>query len=160
MGVGFINVYQDPMMDKGKGEVCFHDVDPLDVYVDPNSRHRFFDDAENIIISKLFTKDQAKKVWPMYSKAIDNASDEGGNRVDWNAPDTGREDDGQVQFPEDVGRLDNQNYIRGYERYYKVDVTEYRTFEKFSGKEELLSEDDYLEYSDSCLLYTSDAADE
>jgi len=148
MGVGFLNVYQDPMMDKGKGEVCFHDVDPLDVYVDPNSRHRFFDDAENIIISKLFTKEQAKKVWPMYSKAIDNAADNSGNRIDWNAPDTGREDNGEVQFPEDVGRLDNQNYIRGYERYYKVDVTEYRTFEKFSGKEELLSEDDYLNYSD------------
>ena len=44
------------MMDNGKGEVCFKDIDPLDVYVDPNSRHRLFDDAENIIISKLFTK--------------------------------------------------------------------------------------------------------
>ncbi len=147
MGVGYINVYQDPMMDMGKGEVCFHDVDPLDVYVDPNSRHRFFDDAENIIISKLFTKEQAKKVWPMYAKAIDNAADESGSRVDWNAPDTGREDDGEVQFPEDVGRLNNQNYIRGYERYYKVDVMEYRTFEKFSGKEELLSEEDFEQYS-------------
>ena len=147
MGVGYINVYQDPMMDMGKGEVCFHDVDPLDVYVDPNSRHRFFDDAENVIISKLFTKEQAKKLWPLYSKAIDNAADNSGSRVDWNAPDTGREDDGEVQFPEDVGRLDNQNYIRGYERYYKTDVTEYRTFEKFSKKEELLSEDEYKEYS-------------
>jgi len=147
MGVGYLQVYQDPMMDMGKGEVCFHDVDPLDVYVDPNSRHRFFDDAENIIVSKLFTKEQAKKLWPLYSKAIDNASDASGNRVDWNAPETGREDDGEVQFPEDVGRLDNQNYIRGYERYYKVDVTEYRTFEKFSRKEELLSEDEYKEYA-------------
>jgi hypothetical protein len=124
------------------------DVDPLDVYVDPNSRHRFFDDAENIIVSKLFTKEQAKKVWPMYSKAIDNASDESGSRIDWNAPDTGREDDGEVQFPEDVGRLNNQDYIRGYERYYKVDVMEYRTFDKFSGKEELLSEEDFQSYSE------------
>ena len=65
MGVGYLHVYQDPMMDMGKGEVCFHDVDPLDVYVDPNSRSRFFDDAENIIISKLFTKEQAIKLWPM-----------------------------------------------------------------------------------------------
>ena len=66
MGMGFINVYQDPMMDMGKGEVCFHDVDPLDVYVDPNSRSRFFDDAENIIISRFFTRDQAKKIYPIY----------------------------------------------------------------------------------------------
>ena len=80
MGVGYLHVYQDPMMDMGKGEVCFHDVDPLDVYVDPNSRHKLFDDAENIIISKLFTKDQAKKMWPMYSKAIENAADNSGSR--------------------------------------------------------------------------------
>tara|TARA_R110002020_G_scaffold90061_6_gene219576 strand:- start:1916 stop:4141 length:2226 start_codon:yes stop_codon:yes gene_type:complete len=146
MGLGYLQVYQDPTKDMGKGEVCFHDVDPLDVYVDPNSRHRFFDDAENIIVSKLFTKDQAKKLWPMYSKAIENAADESGSRIDWNAPATEREDDGEVTFPEDVGRLNNQDYIRGYERYYMVDVTEYRTFERFSKKEELLSTDEYKEY--------------
>ena len=147
MGVGYILVYQDPMKDMGKGEVCFHDVDPLDVYVDPNSRHRLFDDAENIIVSKLFTKEQAKKAWPKYEKAIENAQSDSGNRVDFNAPDTGRVDDGEVTFPEDVGRVNNQDYIRGYERYYMVDVTEYRTFEQFSKKEELLSEDDYKNYA-------------
>jgi hypothetical protein len=146
MGMGYLHVYQDPMMDMGKGEVCFHDVDPLDVYVDPNSRHKLFDDAENIIISKLFTKEQAKQMWPMYSKAIDNAQDDSGSRVDFNAPSTGRADDGEVTFPEDVGRVNEQEYVRGYERYYKVDVTEFRTFEKFSGKEELLPEDDYEQY--------------
>jgi len=147
MGVGYMQVYQDPTMDMGKGEVCFKDIDPLDVYVDPNSRHKLFDDAENVIISKLFTKDQAKNLWPMYSKAIENAADNSGTRFDFNAPATVREDDGEVQFPEDVGRVNNQDYIRGYERYYKVDVTEFRTFEKFSGKEELLSEEDYEKYT-------------
>ena len=146
MGVGYIQVYQDPMKDNGKGEVCFHDVDPLDVYVDPNSRHKFFDDAENIIVSKLFTKDQAKKMYPMYKTAIDNAADNSGTRFDFNAPATVREDDGETQFPEDVGRLDNQNYIRGYERYSMVDVKEIRTFEKFSGGEEVFSEEDYENY--------------
>jgi hypothetical protein len=145
MGIGFIHVYQDPMMDMGKGEVCFHDIDPLDVYVDPNARSRYFDDAENIIISRLFTKDQAKKLWPMYEEKIENAG-AGNWSNDWNAPATQREDDGEVTFPEDVGRLDNQDYIRGYERYYKVDVTEYRIFEKFSGTEDLLDEKAYAEY--------------
>ena len=128
MGVGYILVYQDPSRDMGKGEVCMHDVDPLDVYIDPNSRHKLFDDAENIIISKLFTKEQAKKMYPMYSKKIDNAQSDSGNKVDFNAPWTEREDDGEVTFPEDVGRVNNQEYVRGYERYYKVDVDEYRTF--------------------------------
>ena len=66
MGLGYIHVYQDPMMDMGKGEVCIHDIDPLDVYVDPNSRDKFFEDAENIIVSRLFTKDQAAGLYPMY----------------------------------------------------------------------------------------------
>lgn len=38
-GLGAALVYVDPMMDMGKGEVCIHDVDPLDIYIDPNSRH-------------------------------------------------------------------------------------------------------------------------
>mgnify|MGYP003131910770 CR=1 FL=1 len=148
MGLGFLHIYQDPMMDMGKGEVCFHDVDPLDVYVDPNSRSRYFDDAENIIISKLFTKEQAKKLWPMYKEKIDNAANRtSGN--DWNAPATDREDSGEVQFPEDVGRLNNKDYIRGYERYYKVDVQEVRTFETWSGKEELLNKEEFAKYGET-----------
>ncbi len=148
MGVGYIHVYQDPTMDMGKGEVCFHDVDPLDVYVDPNSRSRFLDDAENIIISKLFTKAQAKKLWPMYKEKIENSTTKGafGKSTDWNTPVTNREDDGEIQFPEDVGRVNEQDYIRGYERYSKIDVKEFRVFEKFSGKEDLLTEDKFKEY--------------
>jgi len=148
MGVGYMQIYQDPMMDMGKGEVCMHDVDPLDVYVDPNSRHKLFDDAENVIISKLFTKEQAKKLWPMYKEKIENATSKGayGNAQDWNAPGTGREDDGEVQFPEDVGRVNNQEYIRGYERYYKIHTKEFRIFEKFSGKEDLIKQDEIQKY--------------
>ena len=143
MGVGYMQVYQDPMKDMGKGEVCLHDIDPLDVYVDPNSQHKFFDDAENIIISRLFTKDQAKKLYPMYKKDIDSSNSE----QDWNAPHTGRNFDGTVHFPEDVGTLDNTNYVRGYERYYKKHVPEFRVFESFSGKEDVLNDKDYEEYT-------------
>jgi len=143
MGIGYINVYQDPMMDMGKGEVCMHDIDPLDVYVDPNSRNRFFDDAENIIVSRLFSREQAKKLYPKYKKQIDNASSE----QDFNAPETGRDNKSEVFFPEDVGLLHEQSeYVRGYERYYKLEVPRMRVFEKFSGKEDLLKEDEFNQY--------------
>ena len=141
-GLGYIHVYQDPMMDMGKGEVCMHDLDPLDVYVDPNSQHRFFDDAENIIVSRLFTKEQAKKLYPMYKSDIEDANSD----QDWNAPFTDRNFDGSVHFPEDVGTLDNTNYVRGYERYYKKHIPEYRIFEKFSKKENVLNEEKFLKY--------------
>jgi len=143
MGIGYMQVYQDPMMDMGKGEVCIHDLDPLDVYVDPNSQHRFFDDAENIIVSRLFTKEQAKKLYPMFKKDIEETNSE----QDWNAPETGRHFDGTVHFPEDVGTLDNTNYVRGYERYYKKHIPEFRVFEQWSGKEDVLNEEKFEKYS-------------
>ena len=143
MGLGFINVYQDPMMDMGKGEVCMHDIDPLDVYVDPNSRNKFFDDAENIIVSRLFSREQAKKLYPKYKKEIDDADSE----QDFNAPETGRDNKSEVFFPEDVGLLHEQSeYVRGYERYYKLEVPRMRVFENFSGKEDLLKEEEFSQY--------------
>ena len=143
MGIGYINVYQDPMMDMGKGEVCMHDIDPLDVYVDPNSRNKFFDDAENIIVSRLFSRDQAKKLYPKYKKEIEDANSE----QDFNMPETGRDNEGQVFFPEDVGLLHEQSeYVRGYERYYKLEVPKMRIYEKFSGKESLMEEKEFRQY--------------
>tara|TARA_R110002012_G_scaffold58446_2_gene151690 strand:- start:1995 stop:4178 length:2184 start_codon:yes stop_codon:yes gene_type:complete len=148
-GMGAALVYVDPMMDMGKGEVCIHDVDPLDIYIDPNSRHPFADDAENIIISRLYTKDQAKALYPMYEKAIKNASTES-HQTD--RPSTGREDDGEISFPEEPGTQtisnfgDSDEYIRGYERYYPLMIDYYRVFESFSGDEDLLDEKEYAQY--------------
>ncbi len=143
MGVGYINVYQDPMMDMGKGEVCIHDVDPMDVYVDPNCRSKFLDDAENIIVSRMFTKEQAVKMYPMYEKAIKNANSD----QRWDEVNTGRADnDFAATFPEDVKEVTDQEYIRGYERYFKIMVDRYRVYEAFSQKEDLLDEDKFQLY--------------
>tara|TARA_R100000700_G_C3176515_1_gene151496 strand:- start:998 stop:3214 length:2217 start_codon:yes stop_codon:yes gene_type:complete len=148
-GIGYMHVYQDPMKDMGKGEVCINSIDPLDVYVDPNSRNRFFDDAENIIVSRLFTRDQAMALYPMYQKAIENAeSDEYSDK-----PETGLyKDENAPIFPEDTQTktkstfAENDEYIRGYEWYNKVVVNRYRIFEQFSGVEDLLEEEQYGEY--------------
>ena len=100
-GPGYVMCYHDPGADDGKGEVKITDIDPMDVFVDPNARHRFFDDAENIIISRQFTKEQAMKLYPMYAKKIKNAG--GGYNDD--RPVTQRTDSGEVHFPEDVGMV-------------------------------------------------------
>jgi hypothetical protein len=145
MGLGYIHVYQDPMMDMGKGEVCIHDIDPLDVYVDPNSRDKFFEDAENIIISRLFTKAQAENLYPMYSKAIRNANNNTAD-FDHDRPETGQANDLSAHFPEDVGRTVDTEYLRGYERYYKTMVDRFRIYETFSKKEHLLNEEEFEQY--------------
>ena len=148
-GLGAALVYIDPQKDMGKGEVCIHDVDPLDIYIDPNSRSPHGDDAENIIISRLYTKDQAKALYPMYEKAIGNATTE---NFLTDRPSTGREDNGETTWPEtsetqtiaNFGESDE--YIRGYERYYPLMIDYYRVFETMTGDEDLLNEKEYTEY--------------
>ena len=143
MGVGYINVYQDPLMDMGKGEVCIHNIDPMDVYIDPNSRNKFLDDAENIIVSRMFTRAQALKMYPMYKDAIETAA----STQRWDEVDTGRSTDGlAATFPEDVNTVQEQDYIRGYERYYKLRVPKFRVYELFSRAEHLLDESEMQQY--------------
>jgi hypothetical protein len=139
-GLGYIQAYQDPEADDGKGEVKFKDLDPFDVYVDPNSRDRLFDDAESIIVSRLFTKAQARAMYPSYENKIKNA----GGAYDDNRPVTDRTSDTDIQFPEDVGQMPEKEYVRGYERYYKMNLEKYRVYEQFSGKEKLLNEEEFL----------------
>ena len=148
-GLGCALAYIDPMMDMGKGEVCIHDIDPLDVYIDPNSRSPHGDDAANVIISRLYTKDQAKALYPMYKKAIGNATTE---NFLTDRPSTGREDDGETTWPETpevqtiVNFGDSDEYIRGYERYFPLMIDYYRVFESMTGDEDLLDEDEYKKY--------------
>ena len=147
-GMGVMMVYQDPLRDNGKGEVVIRDVDPLDVYIDPNSRDRFADDAENIIISRMFTKKQAEKIYPMYDAKIKNAtSDRSSDR-----PSTGREHDGKAIFPEDIETMTDSalgksdEYVRGYERYYKEMVSRYRIHESFTGREAVMDDEEFQAY--------------
>jgi len=94
MGMGCMMVYIDPLKDYGRGEVCIRDVDPLDVYIDPNSRDRLADDSENIIVSRLFTKKQAMSMYPMYEDAIKNAQSD----LHTDRPSTSRVDDKGIVF--------------------------------------------------------------
>ena len=149
-GLGALLVYQDPLMDNGKGEVVVKDIDPLDIYIDPNSRDRFGDDAENIIISRMYTRNQAKKLYPMYADAIQAAeSDQYTDR-----PVTSRTDNNELVFPEDtetqtqaVAWGENDEYVRGYERYTKTRLNFFRVYESWNGKEHLLEEG--AEYEES-----------
>ncbi len=149
MGMGCMQVYQDPLGDMGKGEVKIKDIDPLDVYIDPNARDRMCDDAENIIISRLYTKEQAMKMYPEYEKKIRNANSD----VLTDKPITGREDDGEIKFPEDVatktdvvGYGDSSEYVRGYERYKQYYKDMYRVYQKWDGGEDLLDDVQFEEY--------------
>lgn len=148
MGMGAMMVYIDPLKDYGRGEVCVRDIDPLDVYIDPNSRDRLIDDAENVIISRLFTKEQATQMYPMYEEAISNASSD----MYTDRPVTTRADNNGIIFPEDTETKTehtwgkDSEYIRGYERYYKIWVKRYHIKNTIDGTEKILLEEDIDEY--------------
>ena len=141
-GMGFIQIYQDPQADDGKGEVMFKDIDPMDVYVDPNSRDRYFDDAENIIVSRLFTKDQLESLYPQYKNAIQAASGE----YETDQIVTGNKDNTGITFPGEVDTFEENTYIRGYERYTKITENMYRIFQKYDKKEFRLNEKEFEQY--------------
>ena len=148
MGMGAMMVYIDPLKDFGRGEVCIRDVDPLDVYIDPNSRDRLADDAENIIVSRMFTKEQAMSMYPMYKDAIKNSTTD----LHTDRPSTSRVDDKGIIFPEDTQTKtdmswgENNEYVRGYERYYKIWVKRFHIKNKIDGTEEVLLEEDMPEW--------------
>lgn len=141
-GLGYILVYQNPQADAGKGEVMIKDIDPFDVYVDPNARDPFFSDAENIIISRTFTKAQAKEMHPQYKKAIEAAT--GSYESDQIITD--RVDNTALSFPGEIDTMEEDDYIRGFERYYKVMELAYRIHESFSGKEYRFDDEEFQRY--------------
>jgi len=148
MGMGCMMVYIDPLKDYGRGEVCIRDVDPLDVYIDPNSRDRLADDSENIIVSRLFTKKQAMSMYPMYEDAIKNAQSD----LHTDRPSTSRVDDKGIVFPEDTATKtdvswgEHDEYVRGYERYFKIWVKRFHIKNNLDGSEEVLLEEDMPDF--------------
>lgn len=50
--------------DMGKGEVEITDLDPQEVYPDPNSTDPLWDDAAHILVKRNFTKEQVGQMWP------------------------------------------------------------------------------------------------
>jgi hypothetical protein len=143
-GMGAAYVYVDQTKDMGKGEVCFTDIDPMTVYIDPASRSRFADDAENILISKLVTRDQLEKRYPLLANKINKL--DGSYHTDMPATDIASLG---IVFPEDDTILSadtKDRYVREYIRFKKEFRSFYRVYDKETGAEDLLNEDDFKEY--------------
>tara|TARA_Y100000593_G_scaffold83824_1_gene158303 strand:- start:17164 stop:19467 length:2304 start_codon:yes stop_codon:yes gene_type:complete len=72
--LGYLKVGIDPNSDNGMGDVSIDNIEPFDVYPDPQSRDVCFRDAAYIMIHKTITKAQAKILLPQHSSKIDKAS--------------------------------------------------------------------------------------
>lgn len=73
-GKGVIHIHVDSNADRGNGEVLFDDIEPEELFVDPESTDIFSRDAKYMIVGKNFGKDFLKQQLPQYADKIENAS--------------------------------------------------------------------------------------
>jgi len=142
-GMGCFLVYQDPMADLGKGEVCLKSINPLDVYIDPNAKDPYARDAAHILVVKTLTDEQAERVYPDYMDIIMDSELEVDTRD--NRPSTDlAATEGQQFYGDDENRYhDKRRYT---ERYSKTLMVYQNVYEPFSNKEYLFNANEYNQY--------------
>jgi len=142
-GLGILLAYIDPFADGGRGEVKFKAIDPMHIYVDPNSQDEFCSDASDIIISRTYTKGQLSRIYPAYQKAIETATGTLYSETAAVANDT----DNLIVFAgAETSANHDGDYVRGYERYTKIWLDMIRVYEQWSKAEYVFTEEKFIEY--------------
>ena len=143
-GMGALMVYQDPDADMGKGEVKLKAVNPLDLYIDPNSKDKFCRDAAHIIYASYMTDEAATQMYPEFEDIIKDSAEEPEASDDYPITNLAKTVD-QV-FPGDVE--DRAHTVRRYlERYTREVYPYYNVYEPFSEREFLYDYDEFEVYN-------------
>ena len=151
-GLGYFYCYLDKDGDYGRGEVKFTYVDPFRVYVDPNSRSRYFDDASGMIVSSILTKQQLIDLYPQLSQPIDEKSEK--LLIDEIDSISGEED-----YPDATNATTMQSFTpdntkdkdygvdkyRLLEYYRKVRVPFYRVVDTRTGDERIMTQEQFAQ---------------
>jgi hypothetical protein len=141
-GMGVMQVYQDPQADLGKGEVCIKALNPLDVYIDPNSKDVYARDAAHILVCKYMTDEYAELVYPEYMDIIEQSNPDD-NQDDYPVTDLAATE-GQMFSGTDETRMHTKR--RYTERYTRTTAYYYNVYEPFSQREFLFDVDEFEQY--------------
>ena len=155
-GLGYLYSYVDPESDFGRGDVKFTYVNPFRVYASPNTRNRWFDDAESIILSTILTGEQVVNLYPELGEQENPETGEMQvgiiqdleTYLEEDYPDAMNANNKKIFTPSEVKDLDyyeRQKY-QILERFYKVKVNFYRIIDMQNGEEVILSEPEYAEF--------------
>tara|TARA_R100000700_G_scaffold39634_1_gene52908 strand:+ start:1208 stop:3226 length:2019 start_codon:yes stop_codon:yes gene_type:complete len=155
-GLGYLYAYVDAESDFGRGDVKFTYVNPFRVYASPNTRNRWFDDAESIILSTILTGEQVVNLYPELGEQEDPETGEMQTGIiqdletyiEEDYPDAMNANNKKIFTPSEVKDLDyyeRQKY-QILERFYKVKVSFYRVIDMQNGEEVILSEPEYAEF--------------
>lgn len=142
-GMGVMQVFQDPQADLGKGEVCLKSLNPLDVFIDPNSKDMYARDAAHILVCKYMTDEYAELVYPEYMDIIEQANPEPDNEDDYPVTNLAATE-GQMFFGDDDTMIHNKRKYT--ERYTKTVMPYYNIYEPFSQREFLFTPEEYSKY--------------
>ena len=151
-GLGYFYCYLDRDSDYGRGEVKFTYVDPFRVYVDPNSRHRYFDDASGMIVSSILSRQQLIDLYPQMSQPVEEGSEK--LLIDQVETISGEED-----YPDATNVTTMQSFTpdntkdkdygvdkyRLLEYYRKVRVPYYRVVDTRTGDERIMTQEQFAQ---------------
>jgi len=150
-GLGYFYAYIDKEADYGRGEVKFKHLNPFKVYVDPNSRERYFGDASGIMVSNIMSKMQVIDAYPELGQPIEEGSEEllidqieTVSEEDW--PDNSNKRTMDSFTPDVVKDYDYQGSSEKYrliEYYSKVKVPYYRLLDKRSNQEKIIPQEQF-----------------
>jgi len=147
-GLGYLMAYTNPYADFGKGEVYIKNVDPFDVYVDPNSKDIHFSDAAHIIISKLLTIEQFQTSYPQFSDFISQMQ-----RTTWD-----RRPSNNLHNPEDqrIGLSLTGTFLELIDRYSKIKKMDFKIIYP-SLKEEVYNDEEFKNFLTKPAIVKNDA---
>ena len=138
-----MQVYQDPQADLGKGEVCVKSINPLDVFIDPNSKDVYARDAAHILVCKYMTDEYAELVYPDYMDTIEKSNPEPDNEDDYPVTNLAATE-GQMFFGDDDTQMHTKRKYT--ERYTKTLMNYCNVYEPFSQREFLFNDSEYAQY--------------
>lgn len=155
-GLGYFYAYIDRESDYGRGEVKFAYIDPFRVYVDPNSRNKWFDDAAGIILTTILTKEQVLNLYPDLTEPLPGDEEEipiidmveGSFLNDEDYPSSNQTYT-QGSFTPDIVKdkdWDRVNKYRLIEYFTKVKVPYFRVLDKTNGQERVMEASKFEEF--------------
>jgi len=142
-GMGVMQTYVDGLSDFGRGDVKVKSIDPLDLYLDPNSKDPFARDSACMIVAKRVTDEQIKTVYPFVADRVNEMMTCSSNN---RYPSTSRDgsEDQQVGPTED-----DDGYYKHYEvidRYEKVKLPYFHILDSITGEENIMNEEGFNEF--------------
>jgi hypothetical protein len=120
--IGYLQIYIDPNDDRGMGEVKIRNLEPFDIYTDPQSRDPLFRDSSYVMVHKICPRNYLLQLYPEHKTKINKANSQYPNHQSWSE----KADAGDFQYKDISENFtilgEDELLVDYYELYEKVKV--------------------------------------